>query len=171
MWYLTGIKSSTTPTVSPLPTRFLLGLDGGGSGTRARLADAAGRTLAFGQAGPSGLSQGVGQAWLHVQQAVAAAFSAAGLPLAPPAECAIGLGLAGVHAPALAEAFRADDPGYAHLVLDTDAATLLAGAHGGSRVWISPAYTGSVGEAPTKAEHTSVPPLCEVTHRSRLTSR
>ena len=37
------------------------------------------------------------------------------------------------------------------------------------RHWISPAWTGSVGEAPTKPLAISVPPDCEVTHRSRFT--
>lgn len=129
------------------PAHYLIGIDGGGSGTRARLADAQGRTLALGEAGPSGLAQGVAQAWRHVQRAIDAAFVAAGLPAAPPAECALGLGLAGVHAPALAAAFRHADPGYARLVLDTDAGTLLLGAHAGQPGVIVAAGTGSVGEA------------------------
>src|SRR5205085_11809763 len=33
----------------------------------------------------------------------------------------------------------------------------------------SPAFTGSRGDPPTKAEHTSVPPLMEASHRSFLT--
>ena len=39
------------------------------------------------------------------------------------------------------------------------------------RVWISPACTARVGEAPTKPEQISVPPDCEVTHKSGLTLR
>lgn len=125
----------------------LIGIDGGGSGTRARLADAQGRTLGLGQAGPSGLAQGVDQAWRHVRQAVDAACASAGLAPLAPAQCAIALGLAGVHAPALAAAFRAADPGYARLLLDTDAATLLRGAFGGQPGVIVAAGTGSVGES------------------------
>ncbi|MEY2653988.1 MAG: hypothetical protein RLZZ524_1016, partial [Pseudomonadota bacterium] len=71
-----------TPTRSRIRTRtafpFLIGVDGGGTGTRARLCDAQGRVLGDGAAGPSALGQGVEQAWRHIGQAVEAAFGAAG---------------------------------------------------------------------------------------------
>ncbi|MDT7836602.1 BadF/BadG/BcrA/BcrD ATPase family protein [Aquabacterium sp. OR-4] len=136
-----------SPHLSAPAPRHLIGIDGGGSGTRARLADAQGRTLALGEAGPSGLAQGVPQAWRHVRQAIDAAFAAAGLPGVAPQHCALGLGLAGVHAPALAAAFRAADPGFQSTLLDTDAGVLLLGAHGGQPGVIVAAGTGSVGEA------------------------
>ncbi|MEY8690213.1 MAG: ATPase, partial [Leptothrix sp. (in: b-proteobacteria)] len=41
---------------------YLIGLDGGGTGTRARLASPDGRVLGSGEAGPSALGQGVAQA-------------------------------------------------------------------------------------------------------------
>ena len=134
------------PLYCPTPLH-LIGLDGGGTGTRARLADAQGRLLGTGKAGPSGLSQGIVQAWAHVQLAIQRAFNDAGLPLAAPADCALGLGLAGANSPALAAAFKRADPGYAALVLDTDATTTLLGAHAGGPGVIIAAGTGSVGQA------------------------
>ena len=127
--------------------RYVLGVDGGGTGTRARLQDRTGITLGHGQAGPSALSQGVPQAWRHVRQAVAEAFADAGLPTAPPAQCALGLGLAGAGVPAQRVAFTAADPGYALCRLENDGLTQLLGAHGGAPGIVAAAGTGSVAAA------------------------
>jgi glucosamine kinase len=127
------------------PPRWLLGIDGGGTGTRARLQSADGRTLGYGQAGPSGLSQGVEQAWRHVEQAIAEAFATAALPVALRADCALGLGLAGAGRPDRRLAFLDADPGYACLALDTDACTLTLGAHPDRAGIVVAAGTGSVG--------------------------
>jgi len=134
----------TQPADGPL--HYLLGVDGGGSGTRVRLQDAAGRLLGQGEAGPSGLGQGVEQAWRHVGLAVQRAFEQAGLAPAQPAQCALGLGLAGVNAPMLAQGFLRSAPAYRLLALDSDAGTALLGAHGGQPGAIVAAGTGSVGE-------------------------
>jgi glucosamine kinase len=137
------------PEAAALPpgTQFLVGVDGGGSGTRVRLQDTAGRTLGEGSAGPSGLGQGVAQAWRHVEQALAAAFGSAGLVLPTPDRVALGLGLAGASVAEQLAAFLAGDPGYAACVLDTDAVTQLIGAHGGLPGLVVAAGTGSVAAA------------------------
>jgi glucosamine kinase len=127
--------------------RFVAGVDGGGTGTRARLQDASGLTLGAGQAGPSGLGQGVDQAWRHVRQALDAAFTAAGLAPASPADIALGLGLAGAGVPAQRAAFLQADPGYALCVLDNDGVTQLLGAHAGRPGIVVAAGTGSVAAA------------------------
>ena len=127
--------------------RYLLGVDGGGTGTRVRLQARSGVTLGHGQAGPSALSQGVPQAWRHVQQAVAEAFAEAGLPTAAPMHCAIGLGLAGAGVPAQRAAFTQAAPAYALCVLENDGLTQLLGAHGGAPGIVVAAGTGSVAAA------------------------
>lgn len=136
---------------SPLLTlervSHLIGIDGGGTGTRARLCRPDGTVLGEGHAGPSGLGQGIEQAWRHIGQAVAAAFDAAGLPQGLPATCAIGLGLAGAHVPQRCESFLEAAPAFAHIVLDTDAYTAVLGAHAGRPGAVVAAGTGSVGEA------------------------
>lgn len=129
-------------------------MDGGGTGTRVRLQDRAGRTLGQGEAGPSGLSQGVEQAWRHVQQALGSAFQAAGLPPAPPAEVALGLGLAGAGVPAQRVAFLQADPGFAACVLHNDGVTQLLGAFGGGPGIVVAAGTGSVAASRDAAGHT-----------------
>jgi glucosamine kinase len=124
---------------------WLIGVDGGGTGTRARLQSADGRTVGYGQAGPSGLSQGIEQAWRHVEQAIALSFASASLPVAPRADCALGLGLAGAGRSDLRQAFLNANPGYACTVLDTDACTMTLGAHPDRPGIVVAAGTGSVG--------------------------
>jgi len=128
---------------------YLIGVDGGGTGTRVRLAR---RTpggaveLAQGASGPSGLGLGIARAWAAIHDAIAQAFATTGNTPPPLARMAIGLGLAGVHNGQWAQAFRDADPGYGALVLETDALTTLLGAHGGEPGAIVAIGTGSVGE-------------------------
>ena len=132
---------------------YLIGVDGGGSGTRVRLARAdAARGLDYtelgeGFAGPSALSQGSAPAWQAIAVAVAQAFAAAGVDQPPMDNLAIGLGLSGVHNASWAQAFVADNPGYAMVALEHDGYTTLAGAHGGQPGAIIALGTGSVGHA------------------------
>jgi glucosamine kinase len=129
---------------------YLIGVDGGGSGTRVRLATSTPTgiaCLAEGFSGPSALSQGVIPAWEAIQAAVAQAFSNAGVSQPPLSELGIGLGLAGVHNDSWAQAFRAANPGYAACVLHHDAYTTLLGAHGGQPGAVIALGTGSVGMA------------------------
>lgn len=123
--------------------RFWLGVDGGGTHTRLRCTDAAGRVLGEGQAGASALGQGPAQAW----QAVQAALRAAQPQGVDWADCAIGLGLSGAGSPLLAQAFLDAAPPCAALALDTDGVAALLGAHGGAAGALLIAGTGSVGEA------------------------
>jgi glucosamine kinase len=125
---------------------YLIGVDGGGTGTRVRLARADGTELAQGASGPSGLGLGIARAWEAVQQAVAAAFAASGVQQPSLDRLAIGLGLAGVHNKQWAAEFVAADPGFAALRLETDGYTTLMGAHGGAPGAIVAIGTGSVGE-------------------------
>lgn len=127
--------------------RLLIGVDGGGTGTRVRLADREGRVLAQGEAGPSALGQGSEQAWRHIQQAVLMAVQRAGIADFDPAHSAIGLGLSGASVPAQSQSFLAQQPGYAVLALDGDGWTTLLGAHGGQPGAVIAAGTGTVGEA------------------------
>ena len=126
---------------------YLIGVDGGGTGTRVRLARANGAELAQASSGPSGLSLGIDKAWTAVNDAVGKAFAAAGVAQIPFASSAIGLGLAGVHNKEWAAQFVAANPGYAALALDNDGVTTLMGAHQGRPGVIVAVGTGSVGES------------------------
>jgi len=129
---------------------YLLGVDGGGTGTRVRLALATsgvdGTELAQGAGGPSGLGLGIARAWASVQEAAAQAFTAAGVKQPSLDRIAIGLGLAGVHNKQWAAEFIAANPGYAAIRLETDGFTTLMGAHAGAPGAIVAIGTGSVGE-------------------------
>ena len=126
---------------------YLIGIDGGGSGTRALVQRIHGETVGTGSAGPSALGQGVPQAWDNVQAAVRRAFEGAGLSMPTWNRCALAAGLSGVsHAP-WREAFLAADPGLARLEAETDSFTMLFGAHGGQPGVIVIAGTGSIAEA------------------------
>ncbi|ATD60060.1 MAG: BadF/BadG/BcrA/BcrD ATPase family protein [Janthinobacterium svalbardensis] len=125
---------------------YIIGVDGGGSGTRVRLARLDGQELAQGQSGPSGLMHGIERAWTSVAHAVTLAFRAAGLEQPSLQRMAIGLGLAGVHNKQWAASFVEHNPGYALVALESDALTTLLGAHAGQPGVIVAIGTGSVGE-------------------------
>jgi glucosamine kinase len=126
---------------------FLLGVDGGGTSTRAVVARADGRVLGRGTAGPSALGQGVPQAWRNVELACARALKACGLHDVGWTQCALGAGLSGAGNASWRDAFLAADIGFAHLVLESDSHALLMGAHAGRPGAILIAGTGSVAEA------------------------
>jgi glucosamine kinase len=126
---------------------YFIGVDGGGTGTRVRLAGADGVELAQARSGPSGLALGIAGAWDSIAGAVAEAFAHAGVARPGNDAIAIGLGLAGVHNKQWAAEFVAANPGFAAIRLETDGFTTLMGAHGGEPGTIVAIGTGSVGQA------------------------
>ncbi|MBC5766262.1 BadF/BadG/BcrA/BcrD ATPase family protein [Ramlibacter albus] len=125
---------------------YVLGIDGGGSGTRAWLARVAGALLGRGDAGPSALGQGVAQAWRNVELSARAAFEDADVAWPGWHTCAAVCALSGVSNPPWREAFLAADPGLALLDAETDSFAMLVGALGGKPGAIVAAGTGSIGE-------------------------
>jgi glucosamine kinase len=126
---------------------FLLGVDGGGTGTRVLLARRDGGVIGRGAAGPSALARGISSAWAEIGRAVTLAFADAGLPAAPLGHCALGAGLSGANHRPWHLSFVQANPGYGLLELETDAFTMLLGAHAGRHGAIVASGTGSVGEA------------------------
>ena len=140
------MPTSATTTERPA-FLYLLGVDGGGTGTRVILADALGQELARASAGPSGSMHGIPAAWQAILTAVDAAFAEAFLMRPNLDQIAIACGLAGVHNRAWAEEFSLANPGFGGLVLETDARTTLLGAHQGRAGAIIALGTGSIAEA------------------------
>ena len=132
---------------SASPIRYVIGIDGGGSGTRVRLTDATGETLAAAQAGPSALGQGVEQSWRNVLLAIEGAFSAAGRRAWRADECAVGIGLAGAIVATQRRDFLMAAAMFPTLALASDGFTTLLGAHAGRSGAVVAAGTGSIGEA------------------------
>lgn len=127
---------------------YLIGVDGGGSGTRAVVQRVQGDGVAgTGTSGPSALGQGVAQAWDNVLAAVRRAFAEAGWPVPAWRRCALTAGLSGVSHGPWRDAFLACDPGFERLDAETDSFAMLMGAHGGQPGAIVIAGTGSIAEA------------------------
>lgn len=130
----------------PVYYQYLIGVDGGGTGTRVLVVSAEGHEIARGSAGPSGLMHGAASAWHAISTAITQAFEQANLPLPPLSEMVLGCGLAGVNNRQWANEFVAANPGFAGLAVETDAGTTLLGAHQGNPGAIIALGTGSVGE-------------------------
>ena len=125
---------------------FLVGVDGGGTTTRALLARRDGAVIGQGRAGPSALGQGIAKAWEQIQVAIRQAFEAADVPTPAWDRCALGAGLSGVSNRPWRDEFVARNVGFARLIAETDSFTMLVGAHGGKPGAIVAAGTGSIGE-------------------------
>ena len=128
---------------------FLIGVDGGGTGTRIVLADVHGRELAQAASGPSGLGLGVERAWQAIAAGCADAFASVGAAL-DWSRCVLGCGLAGVNNREWLAAFVAQAPALAGLAVESDAYTTLLGAHGGAHGVIVALGTGSIAAAPDR---------------------
>lgn len=135
------------------PVQYYVGVDGGGSGTRALLADATGKVLGAGAAGPSGLAHGVERAWEAILSAISQAYQAhqaytgSALDALAYDQVALYCGLAGANHAPWAQAFHTQQPGFAELSLVSDALTTLYGAFQGEAGVIVALGTGSVGLA------------------------
>ena len=126
---------------------YLIGVDGGGTGTRAVVHRVRGGVIGTGEAGPSALQQGIPQAWEHVLQSVRRGFEAGSVAVPPWHRCALAAGLSGVSHGPWRDEFLARDPGFGALAAETDSFTMLLGAHGGQPGAILIAGTGSIAEA------------------------
>jgi glucosamine kinase len=124
-----------------------LGIDGGGTTSRARLADEAGRVLAEAQAGSSNLTLGIETAAAALQDVTTKVLQAASLGEEARARLRAGLGLAGANVPSLATAIRATAFGFAAIAVASDAVAACLGAHGGQDGAILILGTGSQGLA------------------------
>lgn len=108
---------------------YLIGVDGGGSGCRAVLADPDGQVLGKGSAGPANATTDLAQTIQNVQAALKAAAKDAGLKRSALAGSIAHLGLAGVLDEVTAARIAADMPVRAAQVTD-DRVTSLVGALG-----------------------------------------
>lgn len=124
---------------------YFLGVDGGGTGCRARLEDADGRALGQGLSGPATTRLGVPAAWASVLRAVDAAYDEAGLDSAARARTRLGVALAGIGRKGALAELEAIAQGFAATVFTSDAMGACIGAHTGRDGAIVIAGTGSVG--------------------------
>ena len=126
--------------------QYLIGVDGGGTGTRIAISGLDGVELARAEGGASALQQGIDKAWVNIGAAIAEGFAALGV--APDhARCAVGFGLSGVHNRAWAAEFETRNPGFGRIIVESDGFSTLLGAHNGAHGGIIAVGTGSIGEA------------------------
>ncbi|WP_026784999.1 BadF/BadG/BcrA/BcrD ATPase family protein [Pleomorphomonas koreensis] len=123
--------------------RFFLGIDGGGSGARARLAGGDGRPLGEGAAGPANVGNDPAGAFAALDAAARGALAAAGLTDADRADVVAVIGAAGAADAEAAARIAAMPFGFAGLKVVTDAEIALEGAFAGGDGGILIVGTGS----------------------------
>lgn len=119
---------------------LFLGIDGGGTGCRAAVADGAGRVLARAEAGPANIASDKAGAAANILRAAEGALAAVG---AGAAQVRAGLGLAGANAAGVAEELALILP-FARVRVVTDAVTAVMGALGAGDGIVAAMGTGSV---------------------------
>jgi glucosamine kinase len=123
------------------------GVDGGGTGCRARIEDAGGRVLGSGIAGPAALRLGVERAAAEVEKACRAALADAGLDADALGALHVAAGLAGIGRRGLADALAVRPHAFRSVVYAHDATTACLGAHRAREGGIVIVGTGSIGFA------------------------
>ena len=128
---------------------FFMGVDGGGTGCRARIEDMTGRVLGTGIAGPAALRLGVQTALDEVLVACLAALAVAGLGEDVLRLVHAVVGLAGVGRQGALEKLTKQPHPFSSVIYTHDATIACIGAHGGRDGGIVIVGTGSVGFAIT----------------------
>lgn len=124
---------------------LFLGVDGGGTGCRARLEDADGTVLGAGIAGPATTRLGIEQAMAAVETACLAALAEAGLSFDTAGHVHCGIGLAGMGRKGAREALEARPHPFASIAFATDGLVACIGAHSGLDGGIVIVGTGTCG--------------------------
>ena len=126
---------------------LFIGVDGGGTGCRARLEDGEGNVLGAGVAGPASLRFGIEAALAAVGEASRQAFAEAELDEADRGRTHAGIGLAGIGRKGMAEALAAHPSPFASVNYASDGLVACLGAHSGEDGGIVIVGTGSVALA------------------------
>ncbi|UWU25197.1 N-acetylglucosamine kinase (plasmid) [Rhizobium sp. CB3060] len=136
--------------------RYFLGIDGGGTGCRARIEDAAGAVLGQGLSGPATTRLGIDEAWASIARAFGAAIEEAGLSPSDIVHIHAGFGLAGIGRKGALEALRAIKHPFASIDFVSDGEGACLGAHSGRDGAIVIAGTGSIGLGFVEGRHLRV---------------
>jgi glucosamine kinase len=133
-------------------TVLLMGVDGGGTASRARLTDMDGRVLGEGTAGPANLRFGVEQSFGAVFYATEQCLAAAGLARAEVKRIVACLALAGASEPTECAAAKNHVHPYRRMIITTDAHAACIGAHDGKDGGVVIVGTGAIGFAHINGE-------------------
>ena len=126
---------------------LVIGVDGGGTGCRARIEDVAGQSLGTGVGGPAAVRLGLDRSMAAVLQACEAARAAADLPAEALAKMDAAIGLAGLSRKGVAEQLTALAHPFRSIRFVDDALIACIGAHDGADGGIVIVGTGSAGIA------------------------
>ncbi|KQV01347.1 N-acetylglucosamine kinase [Mesorhizobium sp. Root102] len=124
---------------------YFLGVDGGGTGCRARIEDGQGNVLGQGLSGPATTRLGIDAAWASVAKAFGTAIEEAGFGAAEIARIHTGIGLAGIGRKGALDALQAIVHPFASIDFVSDGVGACLGAHSGQDGAIVIAGTGSIG--------------------------
>ena len=122
-----------------------LGIDAGGTHTRARLVAEDGEILGNGEGGPANTRIGLPDALQAVEEAYRQAFAKAGLGDSRFADTWVGLGIAGLNRRGILPSLQEHDFPFRSIAFASDAAIANLGAHAGEDGAIVIVGTGSVG--------------------------
>jgi glucosamine kinase len=151
-----SLNSEFSPKVSPntplaindaSSEPLFLGVDGGGTGCRARIADATGCLLGAGHSTPAAVRLGIERALAAVLAAARAAAAHAGLPADALSRMHTVAGLAGIGRKSVLEQLKARPHPFRSVAYVNDATIACIGAHGGRDGGIVIVGTGSVALA------------------------
>lgn len=128
---------------------YLIGVDGGGTGTRVLLTTLEnfkqGQILAQVQTGPCALGLGREKAWSVIRQAIEEAFRKAQVLNYHLSDCSLSVGLSGANNQTWKKEFDSLQPGFQNCVVNTDALTTFWGAYPEGVGIVLALGTGSVG--------------------------
>jgi len=125
--------------------RLLVGIDGGGTKCRARIADMDGKILGEGRGGPANTRLGLDVAFGSIIAATDIALASAGLDLDRKKDVHAGLGLAGLSLKREQDMVAGYDHPFASMTVESDAHIACLGAHNGTDGAILILGTGSCG--------------------------
>ncbi|WMT87381.1 hypothetical protein NO932_01890 [Pelagibacterium sp. 26DY04] len=137
--------------------KYFLGVDGGGTNCRIRLADANLSTLAEARGGRSNLQLENGDpAYVSIREGTRQVFAMAGVDFAETVNTHACFGMAGARLPSAREAFAARDWPFAKVTVYDDIDIARAGAHEGEDGAVIIVGTGSAGMALVKGKRFQV---------------
>jgi glucosamine kinase len=147
-----------SPAGRPLPNTepLLLGVDGGGTRCRARLASSQGGTLAEAVAGPANIRFGMEESFAAVFEAGNRCLERAGLSSMDLSRIVACLALAGASEPAYRAVAEQHPHPYREMMVTTDARAACIGAHAGRDGGVVIVGTGSIGWAELGGGHVRV---------------
>lgn len=122
-----------------------LGIDAGGTHTRARLVSSRGDILGIGEAGPANTPSGLPEALRAIEAAYSQALAQAGLADTDISSICAGLGIAGLNRRGILHGLQEHAFPFKSIAFASDAAIANLGAHAGEDGAIVIVGTGSVG--------------------------